>query len=389
MLSEAQRAQNGNAARQQAEGRFSEFSIQPASLFQPIQMRSVTARNRVMISPMCQYSCDDRSGRLTDWHLAHLGSFATGGAGIVFVEATAVEARGRISPFDSGLWEDSQIEPLARIARFLRAQGAVPAIQLGHAGRKASVDRPWSGGKPLDPAQGGWRVVGPSAIPYAEGYQAPEPLTTAGVAEVVEAFALAAERALAAGFELIELHSAHGYLLHQFLSPASNQREDQYGGSLENRMRLTLEVVRAVRAVWPERLPLFTRVSGTDWLEDVTTRPSWTLAQTVELTRRLKDEGVDAIDCSSGGNEAKARIPLGPGYQVPLAAVVRREARIPTIAVGLITEARQADQIIRSGQADIVALARAALRNPHWALQAARALGQSAPFPPQYLRAAR
>ncbi len=386
MLSEAQRSQ---AAQQRATVPFPEFTNQPASLFQPIQLRSVTARNRVMISPMCQYSCDDRSGRLTDWHLVHLGSFATGGAGIVCAEATAVEARGRISPFDSGLWEESQIEPLACVARFLRAQGAVPAIQLGHAGRKASVDRPWTGEKSLSMEQGGWRVVGPSAIPYAEGYQAPEPLTAAGVAEVVGAFARAAERALAAGFELIELHAAHGYLLHQFLSPASNQRDDQYGGSLENRMRLTLEVARAVRAVWPERLPLFTRVSATDWLEDDPSRPSWTLAQTVELARRLKDEGVDVIDCSSGGNEAQVRIPTGPGYQVPLAATVRREAGIPTVAIGMITEAAQADQIIRSGQADIVALARAALRNPHWALEVAHALGQPVPFPPQYLRAAR
>ncbi len=386
MLSEAQDTQ---AVQQRATERFPEFTTQPASLFQPLQLRSVTARNRVMVSPMCQYSCDDRSGRVTDWHLVHLGSFATGGAGIVCVEATAVEARGRISPFDVGLWDDSQIEPLARVARFLRAQGAVPAIQLGHAGRKAAVDKPWNGGKQLDPSQGGWRVVGASAIPFAEGYQAPEPLTAAGVAEVVAAFARAAERALAAGFELIELHAAHGYLLHQFLSPASNQRDDQYGGSLENRMRLTLEVTRAVRAVWPERLPLFTRVSGTDWLEDDTTRPSWTLAQTVELARRLKDEGVDVIDCSSGGNEAHARIPLGAGYQVPLAAAVRREAGIPTVAVGMITEAAQADQIIRSGQADIVALAREELRNPHWAQEAAHTLGQPAPFPPQYQRAAR
>jgi 2,4-dienoyl-CoA reductase-like NADH-dependent reductase (Old Yellow Enzyme family) len=342
-----------------------------------------------MISPMCQYSCEDRSGRLTDWHLVHLGSFATGGAGIVCVEATAVEARGRISPFDAGLWDDDQIEPLARVTKFLRAQGAVPAIQLAHAGRKAGTDKPWSGGKPLELAHGGWRVVGPSAIPFAEGYQAPEELVAESVAEVVTAFARAAERALAAGFELIELHAAHGYLLHQFLSPASNQRDDRYGGSLENRMRLTLEVARAVRAVWPERLPLFTRISATDWLEDDTARPSWTLAQSVELARRLKDVGVDAIDCSSGGNEARVHIPLGPGYQVPLASALRREADIPTIAVGMITEARQADQIIRSGQADIVALAREALRNPHWTLEAAHTLGQEVPFPPQYQRAAR
>jgi 2,4-dienoyl-CoA reductase-like NADH-dependent reductase (Old Yellow Enzyme family) len=361
----------------------------PANLFEPLRLREVTARNRVMISPMCQYSCDDRSGRATDWHLVHLGSFATGGAGIVCAEATAVEARGRISPYDLGLWDGGQVEPLARVTRFLREQGAVPAIQLGHAGRKASVDRPWTGGQPVEPGPIGWRVVGPSAIPFAEGYQTPEPLTAEGAAEVVAAFALAAERALAAGFELIELHMAHGYLLHQFLSPASNQREDEYGGSLENRMRLPLAVARAVRAVWPERLPLFVRVSATDWLEDEPALLSWTIDQTVELAQRLKGEGVDAIDCSSGGNVAHAKIPLGPGYQVAFAERIRREAEIPTIAVGMITEPEQADQIIRSGQADAVALARAALRNPHWALEAAMALHQPAPFRPQYERAAR
>ncbi|HEX8733586.1 MAG TPA: hypothetical protein VF725_16160, partial [Ktedonobacterales bacterium] len=237
----------------------------PASLFAPWRLRGMTARNRVMVSPMCQYSCDDQTGRATDWHFVHLGSFATGGAGIVCAEATAVEARGRISPYDLGLWDDGQIEPLARVTRFIRAQGAVPAIQLAHAGRKASVDRPWTGGKPIAPGPLGWRIVGPSAIPFAEGYQTPEPLTAGGVTDVIAAFARAAERALAAGFELIELHLAHGYLLHQFLSPASNQRDDEYGGSLENRMRLPLAVTRAVRAVWPERLPLFARVSATDW----------------------------------------------------------------------------------------------------------------------------
>ena len=392
MLTEARDEQNaqqnhGDAAQRPANP-FG-FTTRPANLFAPFQMRSVTARNRVMVSPMCQYSSDDRSGRATDWHLVHLGSFATGGAGIVCVEATGVEARGRISPYDLGLWDDSQIEPLARVTRFLREHGAVPAIQLGHAGRKASVDRPWTGGKPVEPGEIGWRVVGPSPIPFAEGYQTPEPLTLEGVREVVAAFARAAERALAAGFELIELHGAHGYLLHQFLSPMSNQRDDEYGGSLENRMRLPLEVTRAVRAVWPERLPLTVRVSGTDWLDDDATRPSWTLDQTVELARRLKGEGVDAIDCSSGGNVAKVHIPLGPGYQTPLAARVRREAGIPTIAVGLITEPAQADQIIRSGQADMVALAREALRNPHWPLEAAATLRQPVPFPPQYERAAR
>ena len=376
--------QNGKAAHMSSQA---SFTTRPANLFTPLPLRGVMARNRVMISPMCQYSSDDRSGRATDWHLVHLGSFATGGAGIVCVEATAVEARGRISPYDMGLWDDTQIEPLARVAAFIRAQGAVPAIQLAHAGRKASVDRPWTGGEPVAPGEIGWRVVGPSPIAFDAGYQQPEPLTTGGVGEVVAAFAQAAQRALAAGFELIELHAAHGYLLHQFLSPASNQREDEYGGSLEGRMRLSLEVARAVRTVWPERLPLFTRVSATDWLDDDAARPSWTLAQTVELARRLKAEGVDAIDCSSGGNEAHVRIPVGPGYQTPLAAQVRREADIPTIAVGMITDAAQADQIIRSGQADAVALARAALRNPHWPMEAALALRQPAPAPVQYERA--
>ncbi|HET9111664.1 MAG TPA: NADH:flavin oxidoreductase/NADH oxidase [Ktedonobacterales bacterium] len=396
MLTEARDEQNTHANDSQAAGDAHGaqrarspfgFTTRPASLFDSLPLRGVTARNRVMISPMCQYSCDDRSGRATDWHLVHLGSFATGGAGIVTVEATAVEARGRISPYDVGLWNDDQIEPLARAARFMRGHGSVPAIQLAHAGRKASVDRPWTGGKPVEPGEIGWQVVGPSPIPFNTGYQTPEPLTTEGVHEVVAAFARAAERALAAGFELIELHAAHGYLLHQFLSPASNQRDDEYGGSLENRMRLPLEVARAVRAVWPERLPLFVRVSGTDWLDEDTTRPSWTLDQTVELARRLKDEGVDVIDCSSGGNEAHAHVPVGPGYQTPLAERVRREAGIATVAVGLISDPHQADQIIRSGQADLVALARAALRNPHWPLEAAVALRQPAPVLPQYERA--
>lgn len=364
-----------------------DFTTQPARLFDPLPLRGVTARNRVMISPMCQYSCEDRSGRATDWHFVHLGAFATGGAGIVSVEATAVEARGRISPWDMGLWSDDQIEPLARIARFLRAHGAIPAIQLAHAGRKASVDRPWTGGKSIAPGELGWRVVAPSAIPFDAEHQTPEALTMEQIGEVVAAFTRATERALAAGFELIELHAAHGYLLHQFLSPASNQRDDEYGGGLEGRMRLPLEVTRAVRAAWPERLPLFVRVSATDWLDHEPSRPSWTLEQTVTFARRLRELGVDAIDCSSGGNEAHVRIPAGPGYQAPLAERVRREAGIPTVAIGLITEPAQADQIIRSEQADLVALARAALRNPHWPLHAAIALRQPVPLPPQYERA--
>lgn len=364
-----------------------DFTTQPARLFDPLPLRGVTARNRVMISPMCQYSCEDRSGRATDWHFVHLGAFATGGAGIVSVEATAVEARGRISPWDMGLWSDDQIEPLARIARFLRAHGAIPAIQLAHAGRKASVDRPWTGGKSIAPGELGWRVVAPSAIPFDAEHQTPEALTMEQIGEVVAAFTRATERALAAGFELIELHAAHGYLLHQFLSPASNQRDDEYGGGLEGRMRLPLEVTRAVRAAWPERLPLFVRVSATDWLDHEPSRPSWTLEQTVTFARRLRELGVDAIDCSSGGNEAHVRIPAGPGYQAPLAERVRCEAGIPTVAIGLITEPAQADQIIRSEQADLVALARAALRNPHWPLHAAIALRQPVPLPPQYERA--
>lgn len=364
-----------------------DFTTQPARLFDPLPLRGVTARNRVMISPMCQYSCEDRSGRATDWHFVHLGAFATGGAGIVSVEATAVEARGRISPWDMGLWSDDQIEPLARIARFLRAHGAIPAIQLAHAGRKASVDRPWTGGKSIAPGELGWRVVAPSAIPFDAEHQTPEALTAQQIGEMVVAFTRATERALAAGFELIELHAAHGYLLHQFLSPASNQRDDEYGGGLEGRMRLPLEVTRAVRAAWPERLPLFVRVSATDWLDHEPSRPSWTLEQTVTFARRLRELGVDAIDCSSGGNEAHVRIPAGPGYQAPLAERVRREAGIPTVAIGLITEPAQADQIIRSEQADLVALARAALRNPHWPLHAAIALRQPVPLPPQYERA--
>lgn len=358
-----------------------------AHLFSPLRLREVTLRNRIMVSPMCQYSSEDRDGKATDWHLVHLGGFATGGAALVCAEATAVEARGRISPWDLGLWEDSQIEPLARVTRFIAAQGAIPAIQLGHAGRKASVGRPWSGGGPLDEAQGGWPVVGPSAVPFAEGYQTPHALSEGEISDVVRSFADAAERALAAGFEVIELHGAHGYLLHQFLSPVSNTRTDAYGGSFENRIRIVVEVTQAVRRVWPERLPLFMRVSATDWLDDNTEQTGWTVDETVALARRLREEGVDAMDCSSGGNVARVHIPVGPGYQTGFAERVRRESGMPTIAVGMITAPQQADTIIRTGQADLVALARAELRDPHWPLHAARELGETAPWPPQYERA--
>jgi 2,4-dienoyl-CoA reductase-like NADH-dependent reductase (Old Yellow Enzyme family) len=361
--------------------------LHPARLFDPLQLRDVRVRNRVVVSPMCQYSIEDQSGVATDWHLVHLGGFAVGGAGIVFTEATAVEARGRISPQDLGLWNDQQIEPLARVTRFVAAQGAVPGIQLAHAGRKASTARPWDEGVLVDAAQGGWTPVGPSALPFAPGYGTPEALSTAQIGDVVAAFASSAERALTAGFRIIELHAAHGYLLHEFLSPVSNQRTDEYGGSFANRSRLTLDVVRAIRRVWPEGLPLVVRVSATDWLDDQPETRSWTVDQTVELARLLRAEGVDALDCSSGGNVAGVHIPTGAGYQVSFAERVRREAGMPTIAVGMITQPAQADQIIRSGQADMVALAREELRNPHWPLLAAAALKQEITWPAQYERA--
>jgi 2,4-dienoyl-CoA reductase-like NADH-dependent reductase (Old Yellow Enzyme family) len=330
---------------------------------------------------MCQYSA--RDGRASDWHLVHLGSRAAGGAGLVIVEATAAEARGRISPADLGLWEDGQVEPLARIARFVEEQGAAAGIQIAHAGRKASVRAPWvQGGAALHPADGGWIPVGPSPVPFADGHLAPEPLTEVGIREVVNAFAQSARRALAAGFRVLEIHCAHGYLLHQFLSPISNRRQDRYGGSFENRVRLACEVVEAVRAAWPERLPLLVRVSCTDWVEG-----GWDLPQTVELARLLKERGVDLVDCSSGGTSPSAKVPAGPGYQVTFAEVVRREAGTATAAVGLITSPEQADQIVRTGQADLILLGRQLLRDPMFPLRAASALGAEGPWPVQYLRA--
>lgn len=356
-------------------------------LFSPLQLREITLKNRIAASPMCQYSCDELDGMANDWHLVHLGSLARGGAALVCTEAAAVEARGRISPADLGIWNDQQIEPLARITRFMSSQGTVPAIQLAHAGRKASTDKPWNGGKPLNEQQGGWQVVAPSAIPFAEGYGLPHALSTQEIAGVIDAFAKAAQRSLEAGFQAIELHAAHGYLLHQFLSPYSNKREDTYGGSFENRIRLLVEVVRGVRRVWPERLPLFVRVSATDWLEDQPEVASWNVDQTVELAKVLREEGVDLLDCSSGANVAGVRIPAGPGYQVPFAARVRHEAGLPSIAVGMITRPAQADQIIRTGQADVVMLAREELRDPHWPLRAAHELKQEVAWPRQYERA--
>jgi 2,4-dienoyl-CoA reductase-like NADH-dependent reductase (Old Yellow Enzyme family) len=350
-------------------------------LFEPLKQRGVELKHRIVVSPMCQYSCTD--GFASDWHLVHLGARAVGRAAAVIAEATAVTADGRISPKDLGIWQDAHIEPLRRAFLFIEAQGSVPGIQLAHAGRKASTCEPWNGGKPISPAQGGWAPIwAPSPLAFAEGYQAPHSLTVAQIAQIVEAFAAAARRAFAAGAKLIELHSAHGYLLHSFLSPLSNQRTDQYGGSFANRIRMVCEVVSAVRKVWPEQYPLWLRLSATDWTDG-----GWSVAESVELCRILHSLGVDLIDCSSGGNVHHALIPLGPGYQVAFAEQIRRQAVVPTGAVGMITEPAQADQIIRSGQADVVILARQFLREPYWPLLAARALGHDIQWPVQYERA--
>ena len=349
-------------------------------LFDPLPLRSVTLRNRIGVSPMCQYSCDD--GFATDWHLVHLGSRAVGGAALVVAEATAVEARGRISPQDLGLWKDEQLEPLARAARFIEAQGAIPGIQLAHAGRKGSTARPWNAPQgTVPPEQGGWQAVAPSASAFGR-YAMPRALTAAEIAEIVRCFADSARRALEGGFKLVELHAAHGYLAHEFLSPLSNHRTDAHGGTFENRIRFLLEITRAVRAVWPEHLPLAVRVSATDWAEG-----GWTADDTVALSKRLRAEAVDLIDCSSGGNVPDAKIPVGPGYQVQFAERVRREAELKSAAVGLITSVKQADSIIREGKADLVFLAREMLRDPYFPLHAAKELGALGPVPPQYARA--
>lgn len=350
-------------------------------LFEPLRLRGVETRNRVFVSPMCQYSCVD--GLVSDWHLAHLGARAVGGAGLVIGEATAVCPEGRISPADSGLWNDAQAEAWARVARFVRAQGAAPGLQLAHAGRKASTATPWDGGGAVPPERGGWTPLAPSALAFDAGYALPREMTPADINAVPAQFAAAAGRALAAGFEVIELHFAHGYLVHEFLSPLCNRRTDAYGGGFDGRARLALEIVDAVRRIWPERLPLFVRVSATDWADG-----GWDLPQTVELARRLKTRGVDLIDCSSGGAVAGVKIPVGPGYQVPFSEAVRREAAVATGAVGLITDPAQAEAILVEGKADAVLLARELLRDPHWPLRAARALGAKAPWPRQYGRAA-
>jgi len=351
------------------------------SLFAPLALRSVTLRNRIGMSPMCQYTAVD--GRVGDWHVVHYGARAVGGVGLVLVEAAGVEARGRISPADVGIWEDAQVDPLARVVRVVSENGATPGIQLAHAGRKASVRAPWDGGgAPLLPADGGWMPVGPSPVAFADGHATPEALGEGGIAAVVGAFAAATRRSLAAGFQVVEIHAAHGYLLHEFLSPLSNRRTDRYGGSFENRTRIVREVVEAVRREWPDRLPLLLRLSCTEWTDG-----GFDLPQAVELSRIARELGVDLVDCSSGGNVATARIPAGPGYQVPFAEAVRRDAGIATAAVGMITSPAQAETIVRTGQADLVLLARELLRDPSFPLRASRELGVDGPWPRQYLRA--
>jgi len=351
-----------------------------SALFQPLRLRETTLRSRIAVSPMCQYSA--REGRPTDWHLVHLGSRAVGGAGLVIAEACAVLPEGRITPDDTGLWSDAHAEAWAPITRFIADQGAVPAVQLAHAGRKASTEAPWHGGGPAGEGARGWRPVGPSPLPFAEGYPVPRELSTDEITAVVGAFRDAARRAERAGFEVVEIHMAHGYLLHQFLSPLTNRRTDEYGGSLENRMRLPLEVARAVREAFPVERPIFARISATDWVEG-----GWDLEQSVALARALRETGVDLVDCSSGGLVPHAKVPLAPGYQVPFAEAIRERAGVMTGAVGLITEPAQAEAIVAGGKADLVLLARQLLRDPYWPLHAAQALGVEVPWPNQYLRA--
>jgi 2,4-dienoyl-CoA reductase-like NADH-dependent reductase (Old Yellow Enzyme family) len=351
------------------------------SLFSPFTLRGIQFANRIVVSPMCEYSSFD--GFANDWHMVHLGSRAVGGAALVITEATAVTADGRITDGDLGIYKDEHIEPLRRITKFIKGQGSVAGMQLAHAGRKASTAAPWDGGAVIAPGNpGGWQVAGPSAVPFQAGDPIPRELTTAEISEIVQAFVAGAKRAVAAGFEVLEIHGAHGYLAHEFLSPLSNHRTDQYGGSFENRIRFTIELVTAIRAAIGDQLPLFLRISATDWTEG-----GWTIEDSIELARRVKPLGVDLIDVSSGGNVVGAKIPLGPGYQVPFAERIRTEVEIPTGSVGMITTPQQADEIIRSGQADLTFLAREFLRDPFFPMHAAVALGVHPQTPKQYLRA--
>ena len=351
-----------------------------SELFSPLTLRALTLRNRIGVAPMCQYSSTE--GYANDWHFVHLGAFATGGAGLVICEATAVVPEGRISPADLGIWHDDHVPALRRITDFIQAQGSVAGIQLAHAGRKASTKRPWEGSGTVRPADGGWIVKGPSAIPFSPEYPQPEAMTHEEIRSVIDAFTAGARRACAAGFQVAEIHAAHGYLLNEFLSPLTNHRSDEYGGTFENRIRLTCEISAAVRAVWPDEWPVFVRISATEWADG-----GWTVDDSVRLATRLAALGIDVIDTSSGGNVAHQQIEVHPGYQVPFASRIRREAGVATAAVGLITEAAQAEAIVANGDADLVLLARELLRNPRWPLDAAHALGASGPWPNQYLRA--
>jgi 2,4-dienoyl-CoA reductase-like NADH-dependent reductase (Old Yellow Enzyme family) len=350
-------------------------------LFDPVTFRGLTLPHRVLVSPMCQYSSTD--GFANDWHLVHLGSRAVGGAALVFTEATAVTAEGRISPEDLGIWRDDHVETLQRIVQFIHGQRSAAGMQIAHAGRKGSTASPWNGGPGVAAASGGWQPVGPTDQPFTAGYPVPRALATDEIPAIVEAFRCAAGRVQAAGFDVVEVHAAHGYLIHEFLSPLVNTRTDRYGGSFANRIRLCLEIVDAVRAVWPERLPVFVRISATDWAPG-----GWDLDQSVELSRLLGERGVDLVDCSSGGAVPYAQIALGPGYQVPFAERIRREAKVATGAVGLITTAAQAEDIVVNERADCVLMARELLRHPYWPQPAAAELGVESTWPRQYLRAA-
>lgn len=347
-------------------------------LFTPLKLRSVEIKNRIWVSPMCQYSSTD--GYANDWHFVHLGARAVGGAGLVMVEATGVSPEGRITPGDLGIWDDGHVAYLKKIASFIEQNGSVPAIQLAHAGRKASCSSPWDGDEPL--LRGAWETVAPSSVPFDDSWPAPREASLRDIDSIVNQFVKGTQRAHAAGFKVVEIHMAHGYLLHSFLSPLANKRTDEFGGSLENRVRLPLRVTAAVRETWPETLPLVVRISATDWAEG-----GWDLPQSIELSKQLKSLGVDVIDCSTGGLVPHAKIPVGPGFQVPFAEAIRKEAEIATSAVGYITEPLQAEEILAEGRADVVSLARELLRNPNWPLQAAAALGYSLDWPVQYQRA--
>lgn len=352
-----------------------------SKLFEKYKIRGIEFRNRIWVSPMCQYSSED--GMPTDWHIVHLGSRAVGGAGLIIQEATAVVPEGRISPSDAGIWSDEHAEAYKRITKFIKEQGAVAGIQLAHAGRKASTGEPWNGGVKVAIEDGGWETVAPSAIPFADDYPFPREMTKEEIKDLTEKFVAAAKRAVEAGFEVIEIHAAHGYLFHEFLSPISNKRTDEYGGSLENRCRFLIQTAEKVREVVPENLPVFVRISATDWIEN-----GWDLEQSIELCKELKRVGIDLIDVSTGGNVFDAKIPVAPNYQVKFAAEIRKQAEIATGAVGMITEAIQAEEILQNGEADAVLIAREFLRDPYFPFTAAKELGENLDYiPKQYGRA--